>query len=266
MSGTLGPVVCAAWRPVGPLALVVDVIWVHASDPSGGVTEHIMPRASTDVIFDLGNRSALVVGPRTRPVTVGTTGRRDTLGVVLRPGGAPSLLGLPTSELSGQQISLSALWGDHSEAVCERVTAAGCPLDKLAVMERFLSSRMTTASRPAHPAVTQAVAHIGAASQRCRIAGLSDALGISRRRFEELFRASVGLTPKAYERLERFRRTLGDLHRSPSVDWASFAIDHGYYDQSHLINEFRSHAGLSPTEYLRRRGRFINHVPLVPAQ
>lgn len=265
MSGTPAPDVSAAWRPVGPLSLVVDVIWFHATATPGAGSERVMPRASTDLILDLDHGCATVVGPRTRPVTVDTTGRRHTLGVVLRPGGAPWLLGVPTSEIAGQQISLSALWGDRGAAVCERVIAAGDPSQKLAAMERALSSRLTSASRPAHPAVTRAVADIGAAPQRCGIAGLSDALGISRRRFEEIFRMSVGLTPKAYQRLERFRRTLGDLHRSANVDRASFAIDHGYYDQSHFTNEFRTHAGVSPTEYLTRRGPFVNHVPVLPA-
>lgn len=85
---------------------------------------------------------------------------------------------------------------------------------------------------------------------------------MSRRRLEESFRTSVGVTPKEYQRLQRFRRALERIDRAGDLGWAAFATERGYYDQSHFNNEFRSHAGLRPSQYLAARGLFINHVPL----
>ncbi len=40
--------------------------------------------------------------------------------------------------------------------------------------------------------------------------------------------------------------------RDPRVDtWAGIAAGHGYYYQSHLIDEFRELAGTTPGEWLR---------------
>ena len=45
---------------------------------------------------------------------------------------------------------------------------------------------------------------------------------------------------------------------------AALALECGYYDQSHLIHDFREFSGLSPTEYLQRRHAPVkeNHLPL----
>lgn len=105
-------------------------------------------------------------------------------------------------------------------------------------------------------------------------------IGLSQRRFAELFKAQVGVTPKLFCRLLRFQRarTLAaqveklaldraqELRAGCGVDWAQLALTCGYFDQSHLINEFQEFASLSPTEYLRQSRQDSrlkdNHVPL----
>ena len=86
--------------------------------------------------------------------------------------------------------------------------------------------------------------------------------GLSHRRFIEVFRDQVGLTPKVYWRLQRFRQVLQRVHRAPRVEWADLALECGYYDQAHFIRDFRAFSGLSPSAYLAQRGEHLNHVPL----
>ena len=128
----------------------------------------------------------------------------------------------------------------------------------------MLSARLGRVSRLPHPAVGRAVACIEAAPERGRIAELGEALGLSRRRLAQIFRADIGMTPKAYQRLQRFRGALVRIEDATDGGWAGFALERGYYDQSHLINEFGAHCGLTPREYLASRaGSFVNHVPII---
>jgi transcriptional regulator GlxA family with amidase domain len=94
-------------------------------------------------------------------------------------------------------------------------------------------------------------------------------VGICQRRFSSVFAAQVGLTPKLFCRILRFQRVriLADQIEKP--DWAQIASTCGYFDQSHLINDFQEFSGFSPAEYLRRLrkhqqdGRLkSHHVPL----
>jgi len=48
--------------------------------------------------------------------------------------------------------------------------------------------------------------------------------------------------------------------QKPAVDWAEMAANCGYYDQAHLIREFRSFSGLTPASYLSKRGPFLNYL------
>ena len=58
-----------------------------------------------------------------------------------------------------------------------------------------------------------------------------------------------GLTPKRLARVIRFRHALAQAQRSRTVDWAQLALECGYFDQAHFINEFRELAGTTPAEY-----------------
>jgi transcriptional regulator GlxA family with amidase domain len=64
-----------------------------------------------------------------------------------------------------------------------------------------------------------------------------------------LFRAHVGLTPKAYARVFRFRRSVDLVQKGARLDWARVAMACGYYDQAHFNREFREFAGMTPGEF-----------------
>src|SRR5215510_6018027 len=78
-----------------------------------------------------------------------------------------------------------------------------------------------------------------------------------RRRFIQVFKAEVGITPKLFSRIQRFQQTRTFIQHNPSINWADLAVDFGYFDQSHFIREFLEFSGLSPTDYINRQKRFI---------
>ena len=86
------------------------------------------------------------------------------------------------------------------------------------------------------------------------VSGLARDTGLSRKRLIQLFTEEMGLTPKLFLRITRFQRLLADLNDLPSVDWASTAAEHGYFDQSHMIRDFHDFACMTPATYLARRG------------
>jgi AraC-like DNA-binding protein len=57
------------------------------------------------------------------------------------------------------------------------------------------------------------------------------------------------MTPKLYSRIQRLRRVVEQLTRPDEPDWASLANEHGYYDQPHLIRDFREFSGVTPAQY-----------------
>lgn len=77
-------------------------------------------------------------------------------------------------------------------------------------------------------------------------------VGVGERRLQQLFHEHVGLSPRAWSRLARTHARLRSLRRVRSPAWAELALDHGFYDQAHLANEFRALCGMTPSECFRR--------------
>ena len=72
--------------------------------------------------------------------------------------------------------------------------------------------------------------------------------GLSARQFRRLCIEQTGVGPKVLCRIVRFRHAVNDI-AGAGMNWAEFALDHGYYDQAHFINEFREFSGVTPVEY-----------------
>jgi len=74
---------------------------------------------------------------------------------------------------------------------------------------------------------------------------------VSRQHLIRLFRQHVGLGPKQFARVMRMQRLRSRLKNLARPDWASLALDAGYYDQAHMIAECRLLTGVTPTQLER---------------
>jgi AraC-like DNA-binding protein len=140
----------------------------------------------------------------------------------------------------------------------EQLLERSDPDEQLDAIEATLAEML----RPAglHPAVGFALTTFHRSPIVASIGAVTDAIGMSAKRFIERFKAQVGLSPKRYCRIRRFQQAVRRAHRGQRVDWAQLALNCGYYDQSHFIHEFRACSGLTPTAYQASRTAFQNHV------
>jgi AraC-like DNA-binding protein len=69
---------------------------------------------------------------------------------------------------------------------------------------------------------------------------------MSMRNFERRFSENLGISPKLYCRIIRFNHALELKLKNPSTNWSSIAQECGYFDQMHLIKDFKEFAGASP--------------------
>jgi methylphosphotriester-DNA--protein-cysteine methyltransferase len=224
--------------------------------------ELVMPTGDLDLVVDLTQARTVASGPSTRPFSLDAGKRREAIGAVLKVGGAAALLGVPLAELRNRRVPLAELWPPSASELVERTLAAESPVAKLEAFRQVLSARLGRISHRPHPVARTAAARIAGCPENCRVAELSETFGLSARRLEQVFRTEVGLTPKAYQRLHRFRHALVRIDRAADVGWAAFALELGYYDQSHFIGDFRAHSGMTPTDYVASRGTELNHVPV----
>ncbi len=179
-----------------------------------------------------------------------------SVGVQLQPGASYPVFGVKAGELAGRHWRLGDLWGREAASMRERLQEASDPERQLDLMERLLAERLPKV-RGIHPAVAMALERFTGTSEVSEVVAES---GYSHRRFIALFQETVGLTPKVYCRVHRFRRALAHATEEWAPRWIDVALAAGYSDQAHLNREFLEFAGVTPTEYRRLAPTVPEHL------
>jgi AraC-like DNA-binding protein len=236
--------------PVRQLSSHVTCVWVQRIAPDAVPYRHrTIPNGSAELICELGGVPRLV-GPQTGPTEDVMTPGTVVVGVRLRPGAAPSVLGMPASELVDATLASNELWGPAAEQLAEQIAAAGSPGDAAATLERAIAARLAEASGP-DPIATEAV-RLLLPWRTDEVTSLTSALYISERQLRRRFQAATGLAPKVLQRMLRFQGflALAQGREHPSAELARLAAEAGYADQSHLTRESLRLAGRTPRAVL----------------
>ena len=244
-----------------PLSRFVDFFWLAEGYVQSHRAEAVLPTGCVDLILSLDERheADVIAGARRQSLVIDTSRSLSLIGVRFRPGGAAPFLPLPVGELAGLSVDPTIPWGSSARALRERLLETPTADARFNILERFLLERLHK-SRDPHPAVRYAIDAIEQSEGAATVATLVERTGLSARRFIATFRDEVGLAPKVFCRLARFRRVIRALRKTEDVDWTDIALDCGYFDQSHFIHDFRSFAGVSPSAYLRQRTPSANHI------
>lgn len=262
--------------PPAALAPFVDAIW-HFSGDFAHARERVLPTGGFQLLVNLAEdelRSYHGAGYRELRRTAGaalgggfdehfaidTAEQRNIAGVSLKPGGTWPFFRQPASETGGRHLALDLLWGAPGarvrERLCEAHARGGAPA-VIAALGAILLERVV---RPLEPDPLVRFA-LGALTDR-PVSFVTASLGMSPRRFIARFHDVVGLTPKRWVRVQRFQNVLRAIAAGRPVRWADVAAACGYFDQSHLIRDFRAFSGVCPTSYRARSPGDGNHVVL----
>lgn len=263
--------------PAPPLNALISRLWDWDMPPAAHHFERVLPVPGAALIINLHEdetrvysddadrrclraAAAVIGGPCLRSQIIDTAEQVRVMGAVFHPGGAHAFTGEDHEALVGQDIGLEDIFGHSAHALREQLLDTPCPHERLALLEQWLLAHMRKPQLA--PEVLHALGEIGARPQVARIGPLVRDTGLSEYRFGRLFRQQVGMGPKRYARLMRFRHVVDAVYRSSAVDWSGVAIDGGYGDQAHLVHEFREFAGMTPTAFMAARGPYPNHLPL----
>ena len=259
------------YKPKPPLSKFVDCFWLYDGQ-AAPQTERILPTGTFELAISLRQNElsfydaerpencsrfsgAVVSGAHGRSFVPGPSEVVSIIGVHFKPGGAFPFLGLPASDLADTHVNLEILWGPSAGRLRERLCEAKTSHERFYLLEGVLLQRLCHRVEQ-HYAVLAGLEMFGK-NQGRTVREAAKHIGLSQRRFIQLFKAEVGMTPKLFSRIQRFQHTRSFIQQSGSVNWAGLALDLGYFDQSHLIREFLEFSGQSPTNYLKRQIRFV---------
>ena len=244
-----------------PLSDYLVGLWSYGHYAQPHRQERLLPTGTMTLAITLdprGSATATVAGARSSYFLLDTSKPFSVIAAGFKAGGGFPFFGRPAAELNNLAVPLDALVGREACDLTDRLLDACSTQARFLVLEEFLLARLAEhAGRSA--AVCYALRVFDGSSSVPRVASIVDDIGWSAARFIATFRGEVGLTPKVYSRVARFRRVVSSLERTQDVDWADIALSCGYFDQPHFVHDFKEFAGVTPSEYLSERVS-TNHV------
>lgn len=272
----------ATYQPRSPLSQFVEFLWFREGNHLPQSQSRLLPIGSMELVINLyedriplfdrhsraecgSTNGTMICGVHSEGYIIRIDSKLSVMGVHFKPGGSASVLGLPARELYNQRVGLDELWQGRAAELRDRLIAAPTTENRFLILEQFLVRVMQSPDRTAeahrHPVVDFALREFRR-TPTPSVRAVTDQIGCSARHFNQLFRDQVGLTPKLFCRVRRLRQVLYLIAGKGQVDWTDLAFTCGYFDQAHLIHDFRSFADCTPTEYLAQRGFHPCHVVL----
>ena len=193
---------------------------------------------------------SFLTGIYRRPITIRSIGIFNQVCINFEPGGLERLTGRPLSN----QVFVADVIQTHLprkwEGMYDAAFSNTSPADRARSLEQFLMG--VAADAQAGPRLS--LNHLSVD----RVEQLSDAMNMSYRSVNRWFHRALGLPPKEFLNIVRFRRAVSQLFRSKSQ--LNAAIDSGYCDQSHMIRMFQRYSGMPPGDFLRRSAMINNEL------
>lgn len=252
-------------RPVPPLRPYLECVWRVAGRASAPEPQRIVPDGCPELIVHLADPFSRKAGTRwvrqprvflaatlSRPWLVRPGPRVLTFGLRFRPGAITSLFAFSMAGLADREVPLPA------PALAAALARARGDARRFAAAQAWLLGRLREATPP-EPSARPAVALVLKDRGSVGMAAVAKALGWTPRRLERVFLRDLGIRPKLFARIVRLNAvlaTLDDAERGSAVD---LALDAGYFDQAHLLRDFRRLAGRSPRAGSSADGALARH-------
>ena len=258
----------------GDLAPWVECLWsVRDVRPRASrAAERVVPDGCPELIVHLGDPfsrrvgarfraqpRAFVAGTLTRPWVLRPGARVSTLSIRFRAGALPAALGVSLEGTADREIPLGTLVGTAvADGLVAALARARTTASRFLAAETWLRNHIAGLSGRAS-AAGPAVGLIRRSRGQARIDDVATALGWSRRRLQRAFARDLGIAPKVYARIVRLNAVLASLDAAERARAVDMALEAGYFDQAHLLRDFREMAGRTPRVSREADGRMARH-------
>ena len=238
-------------RPAAELVPWIAHYWMIQWDLRGCEPQVVesLPHPNVHLIFEDGK--AVVAGVQTSKFVRTLEGKARVFGVKFKPGGFRAFLDGPVSKLADRIVPAKRVFGKEVEALKDIALSDLGEDRRVRAANDFFLARVPKAD----PMVRLSCELVESILRDPEIKTVDDLVKIAnlgKRRLQRIFSEYVGASPKWVIRRYRVHELMERFNAGSKLDWAQLALDLGYFDQAHLINDFKAMVGYSPTEYRKR--------------
>lgn len=247
----------AEHAPPDSIAHLLHCVWTFEDDAAQVEPQRIVPDGRCELMVHFGSpyREAgarkpqprvVFAGQLTRPLWIESTGPSGVVGARFHPATARAFLGLPMGAATDRRLDASRTWRDSAH-LAEAVRGSVTMEARQEAICHFVA-RHCGGDEP-DPVIAAAVSEMQEAGGTLTVDEVAEGTGLGRRQLERRFLDAVGVSPGLFGNILRFRRVFDAIEHDSSRPWTDAATAAGYFDQSHLIRDFRRFVGCTPTEF-----------------
>jgi AraC-like DNA-binding protein len=222
--------------------------------------EHtLFPNGHSGIFFNFGNMGKLIIKEEYKTPEVSVFGQIDrhftvihwpgfySIGVLLKPSVLSRMLRVDMAEFTNKAFDGQLIRSDF-KMLYQQLGEISSTEKKIELIERYFTKELLVLSK--QYTLTDEVVHLIHQQKVVSIDQLATHLRVSQRHMEIQFKRAVGLSPKTYSLIQRFKRMEQQLRKMPTVHWGEMSFAREYYDQNHFIKDFKRFTGLTPSGYL----------------
>lgn len=252
------------------LEKTVDYYWI---EKNGSSNVNMLPDGTTSIIFNLGSpftisgsdvdnmqlSDKLLIGTHNKSYLIKENKETHIIGVKFKQGGAYHLFKFPMIQFSNKVVNLYDILNGESEQLRDMLIKAESAEEVKKVLDYYLFIRVDMLNG-ASEVVDFVIKKVKANGSPTSIKEICQAANVSNKHLITLFKEKVGLSPKLIHRINKFTKVIELIQKKREVNWTEIAYECNYYDQAHLINEFKNFSGLSPKNYLNNENTDYQRV------
>lgn len=214
-------------------------------------TPEIVP--SINCSFKLGDST--FVGHFDNPYEIRFKGGVTIFHIRFKANGVYPLTNIPLELLTNNSISLNDLLNQQMDILYERLAEKTSSTERIKVLEVYLLNAYKNAHL--HHRLDYGIGLIHQSRGLLSVKQLTSKLNTNYKSLNRWFLKHVGLSPKRYIQIIRFKHILTELEQGQQPNWLQLAVDYGFHDQAHFIKEFKQFSGSSPSTFMTQLSPFL---------
>lgn len=225
----------------------IETYWSSTDFAEKEVKRRVLPDGCVDIIFSFHRQSLPhIVGTMTTFLEVEYQGEVRFVGIRFKPGGITAFTRVPVNEFTDSRVELFSIESVFDKSFSEDISWERSTTDIISSVDNYLLSKLSMLF-VLDKRIEFAVSLIKQGKGNIPIRFIAEQACLSKRQFERRFLSDIGISPKAFSRIIKFKNTHHLLKSGANQSLFDLAVDCGYYDHAHLIKEFKQLSGSLPS-------------------
>lgn len=169
-------------------------------------------------------------------------------GVYFQPYAICLLFNIPAHEMTSENIEIAKVLGKEGTFLEEQILNCKSTQERIDIITRFIENRINNLSSNFESTINS-INFLILKDGNAKMLELLNSQFLSQRQFERNFKILTGFSPKYFSRIVRFEKSITNAYYNQQLSLTQLALHSGYFDQAHMIRDYREFTGKNPSTY-----------------